>query len=108
MSERLTNVTPEELFEKNIVYHRDCYSETTNLEKLERELRKRYSGSVEYGNSSVSKTKTGRPSISLFPNVQEETVTTRSTSSFFDKALYIICQCPRGGIDRVQFKAART
>ena len=33
LAERLTN---EELFEKNIVYHRNCYSEIANVEKLER------------------------------------------------------------------------
>ena len=107
MSERLTNVTPEEQFEKNIVYHRDCYSETTNLEKLERAKKALLRFSRIWG-FIRAKRKTGRLSISLFPNVQEETVTTRSMSSFFDKALYIICQCPGGVIDRVQFKAART
>ena len=95
LAERLSNVTPEELFEKNIVYHRDCYSEIANVEKLERAI-KRYSDSVEYGDSSVVKRKAGRPSISSFPNVQEKPLTTRSTSSFFDKALCIICQCPGG------------
>ena len=43
--------------------------------------------------------------MTSFPNVQEETLTTRSTSSFFDKALCIICQCPGGALNRVEFKA---
>ena len=43
--------------------------------------------------------------MTSFPNVQEETLTTRSTSSFFDKALCIICQCPGGVLNRVEFKA---
>ena len=50
LAERLTNVTPEELYDKNIVYHRDCYSEIANVEKLER-VKKLYSDSVEYGDS---------------------------------------------------------
>ena len=33
LAERLTNVTPEELFEKNIVYHRDYYTEIANVEE---------------------------------------------------------------------------
>ena len=36
LAERLSNATHKELFEKNIVYHRDCYSEIANVEKLER------------------------------------------------------------------------
>ena len=104
MADRLTNVTPEELFEKNIVYHRGCYSETANVEKLER-AKRRYSDSVEYGDSSVVKIKAGRASMSLFPNFQKETLTTRSMSSFFGKALCIICQCPGGVLNCVEFKA---
>ena len=104
MADRLTNVTPEELFEKNIVYHRGCYSETANVEKLER-AKRRYSDSVEYGDSSVVKIKAGRASMSSFPNFQKETLTTRSMSSFFDKALCIICQCPGGILNCVEFKA---
>ena len=93
---------------KKILYITEIATQKLQIWRNLRELRKRYSGSVEYGDSSVAKRKTGRLSISLFPNVQEETVTTRSMSSFFDKALYIIFQCPGGVIDRVQFKAART
>ena len=104
MADRLTNVTPEELFEKNIVYHRGCYSETANVEKLER-AKRRYSDSVEYGDSSVVKIKAGRASMSSFPNFQKETLTTRSMSSFFGKALCIICQCPGGVLNCVEFKA---
>ena len=104
MADRLTNVTPEELFEKNIVYHRGCYSETANVEKLER-AKRRYSDSVEYGDSSVVKIKAGRESMSSFPNFQKETLTTRSMSSFFGKALCIICQCPGGVLNCVEFKA---
>ena len=104
MADRLTNVTPEELFEKNIVYHRGCYSEIANVEKLER-AKRRYSDSVEYGDSSVVKIKAGRASMSLFPNFQKETLTTRSMSSFFGKALCIICQCPGGVLNCVEFKA---
>ena len=104
MADRLTNVTPEELFEKNIVYHRGCYSETANVEKLER-AKRHYSDSVEYGDSSVVKIKARRPSMSSFPNFQKETLTNRSMSSFFDKALCIICQCPGGVLNCVAFKA---
>ena len=104
MADRLTNVTPEELFEKNIVYHRGCYSETANVEKLER-AKRRYSDSVEYGDSSVVKIKAGRASMSSFPNFQKETLTTRTMSSFFGKALCIICQCPGGVLNCVEFKA---
>ena len=104
MADRLTNVTPEELFEKNIVYHRGCYSETANVEKLGR-AKRRYSDSVEYGDSSVVKIKAGRASMSSFPNFQKETLTTRSMSSFFGKALCIICQCPGGVLNCVEFKA---
>ena len=43
--------------------------------------------------------------MNSFPNVQEETLTIRSTSSFFNKALCIICQCPGGVLNRVEFKA---
>ena len=43
--------------------------------------------------------------MTSFPNVQEETLTTRLTSSFFDKALCIICQRPGGVLNRVEFKA---
>ena len=86
LAERLTNVTSEKLFEKNIVYHRDCYSEIANVEKLER-VKKRYSDSVE--------------------SDQRVLVTTRSTSSFFDKALCIICQCPGGILNRVKFNPTR-
>ena len=56
LAERLSNVTPEELFEKNIVYHRDYYSEIANVEKPEG-AKKRYSDSVEYGDSSAVKKK---------------------------------------------------
>ena len=104
MADRLTNVTPEELFEKNIVYHRGCYSETANVEKLER-AKRRYSDSVEYGDSSVVKIKAGRASMSSFPNFQKETLTTRTMSSFFGKALCIICQCPGGVLNCVEFQA---
>ena len=65
MAGRLTNVTPEEMSEKNIVYHRDCYSEIANVEKHERAI-KGYLDLVEYGDSSVVKRKAGRPS---FPNI---------------------------------------
>ena len=51
--------------EKNIVYHRDCYSEIANVEKHERAI-KGYLDLVEYGDSSVVKRKAGRPS---FPNI---------------------------------------
>ena len=54
MAERLTDVTLEELFEKNVVYHRDCCSEVANVEKLDR-AKKRYSDLVEYGDSSAVK-----------------------------------------------------
>ena len=37
-----------------------------------------------------------------FPNIQEETLTTRSTSSSFDKALCTVCQCPGGVLNRVE------
>ena len=104
LTDRLTNVTLEELFEKSIVHHRDCYSEIANVEKFER-AKQRYSDSVEYGDSSVVKRKAGQPSMSSFPNVQKDTLTTRTTSSFFDKALCIICQCPSGILNRVEFKA---
>ena len=43
--------------------------------------------------------------MSSFPNFQKETLTTRSMSSFFDKALCIICQCPGGILNCVEFKA---
>ena len=42
--------------------------------------------------------------MSSFPNVLEETLTTRSTSFFFDKTLCIICQIPGGVLNRVEFK----
>ena len=104
LTDRLTNVTLEELFEKSIVHHRDCYSEIANVEKFER-AKQRYSDSVEYGDSSVVKRKAGQRSMSSFPNVQKDTLTNRSTSSFFDKTLCIICQCPSGILNRVEFKA---
>ena len=44
--------------------------------------------------------------MSSFPKVLEETLTTKSTTSFFDKALCIICQCPGGVLYRVEFKTA--
>ena len=72
--------------------------------KLER-AKKHYSDSVEYGDSSVVKRKVGRLSMSSFPNVQEETLNTRSTSSFFDKAMCFIFQCLGGLLNRVEFKA---
>ena len=43
--------------------------------------------------------------MSSFLNDQEETLTTRSTSFFFDKVLCIICQCRGGVLNRVEFKA---
>ena len=58
MTDRLANVTLEELFEKSILHHRDCYSEIGNMEKFER-TKQRYSDSVEYGDSSVVKRKAG-------------------------------------------------
>ena len=64
--------------------------------------KKRYSDSIEYGDSSVVKRKAGRPSMISFPNIQEETLTTRSTSSSFDKALCTVCQCPGGVLNRVE------
>ena len=44
--------------------------------------------------------------MSAFPKVLEETLTTTSTTSFFDKALCIIYQCPGGVLYRVEFKTA--
>ena len=44
--------------------------------------------------------------MSSFPKVLEETLTTTSTTSFFDKALCIIYQCPGGVLYRVEFKTA--
>ena len=52
------------------------------------------------------KRKAERPPMRSFPNAQEETVATRSTSSFFDTALCIICQCPGGVLNRVESKTA--
>ena len=60
LAERLTNVTAEKLFEKNIVYHKDYYSEIANVEKFERD-KKCYSDSIEYGDSSVIKRFRKRP-----------------------------------------------
>ena len=74
-------------------------SAVTNLAER---AKKRYSDSIEYGDSSVVKRKAGRPSMISFPNIQEETLTTRSKSSFFDKALCTVCQCPGGVLNRVE------
>ena len=52
------------------------------------------------------KRKAERPPMRSFPNAQEETVATRSTSSFFDTALCIICQCPGGVLNLVESKTA--
>ena len=57
------------------------------------------------GIQSAVKRKAGKLSMSSFPNVQKETLTTRSTSFFFDKALCIICRCSGNVLNYVDFKA---
>ena len=74
----------------NSSYHKSCYAAITNISKLER-ARKRYRDSIDSGEASLIKLKTGRPRLQV-PEQQEEPLTTRRKSEKFDKKLCIICQ----------------
>ena len=57
---RVQGITAADLFAKKSGYHKSCYAEFANVGKLER-AKKRYSDSIECGESSVIKRRVGRP-----------------------------------------------
>ena len=88
--QRTQNVTAQGLIDKHCQYHRTCYQNFTNVEKLNR-ARKRFSTSVETGDPSASKRKAGRPSL-VNVEKEDEGVQTRSKAEPYDKTKCIICQ----------------
>ena len=87
-----TKDTLSSVLATNSSYHKSCYAAITNISKLEH-ARKRYQGSINSGEASLIKRRTGRPRLQV-PEQKEEPLMTRSKSEKFDKELCIICQIP--------------
>ena len=87
-----TKVTLPSVLATNSSYHKSCYAAIRNISKLEH-ARKRYWDSIDSGEASLIKRKTGRPRLKV-PEQQEEPLMTRSKLEKIDKKLCIICQIP--------------
>ena len=90
------------LMENKAVYHKECYAEYANKEKLER-TRRRYEEAQSSISSSVTKRKAGRPSTSSLGDEDEALRSTRSKVASYDKEKCIICQVSGGKCHKVQF-----
>ena len=101
--ERTKGVTAVELLENRCRYHESCYASFANIGKLQR-VKKRYATSLDTGEPSAIKRKSGRPSLTSLEGKDSETVRTRSKSTLYDKTLCIICQKPGGKVHEVQTK----
>ena len=97
------NHTTEKMTNDNARYHKKCYANSANTSKVER-ARKRFSDSIENGESSIIKRKPGRRSTSGITVTNKEALTTRSKAITYDKRLGIICQRTGGKLHLVKTK----
>ena len=61
--ERVKDAKINLLTQNQAFYHRECYADYANKEKLDR-AKKRYQDATEFGSSSMTNRKAGRPSLS--------------------------------------------
>lgn len=98
--ERSKNLSGDDLVKSRANYHKKCYSEFTNIEKLNR-AHQRHNDALEQEKSTVVKRKAGRPSTSRKED-ESEVRQLRSQSIIYDKNLCIICQESDGDTHKVE------
>ena len=101
--DRIDYHSAETISQNNGFYHRECYSNITNSDKIKR-AEKRFSSAIEQSSSSIIKPKVGRPSLSVSTEEDEEARLLRSQSTPYDKDSCIICQIPGGLLHKVEFQ----
>ena len=84
-------------------YHRKCYSNFANVNKVEK-AKKRYAEAMDEGEALIIKRKAGRPSWNSSHQTPEG-LTTRSKSEPYLKGPCIICQVPGGSVSKIEFEA---
>ena len=96
--ERLSQLNPDILKEKNIIWHRKCYANTTNSDHIRR-AEERHKKALFLEDTTVLKRKKGRPATSLSStsNTQldqesSQCIFTRSQKSPFNKSECFFCQ----------------
>ena len=103
---RTVNHTAEKLISDNARCRKKCYVNFANRSKVER-TRKRLRNSIESGESSVIKRKTGRPSARGITVTNEE-VLTWSKAITYDKTLRVICHKTGGKLHLAHTKEKET
>ena len=97
---RISDMTAQQLVQNKSKYHKKCYSNFANSSKVGR-AKKRYSDSIETGQTSFIKPKIGRPTL-VSENIETVGRTLRSKSDSYDKSCCILCQIPGGILHRVE------
>ena len=108
---RLMSMDAQNLLDAKVVYHRECYKNTTNKTEMERS-KARYEKSLHNINdSTLTMPKRGRPSehdiiVDVTPRYSTPTYepkTLRSQATSYKKELCIICQKEGGKLHEVEF-----
>ena len=98
------DISIDELIQKKVVYHRECYKEVTNA-KTVNQVVLRYNTAIECGSSTIIKRISGRPKHnngkSSCPD--DPSPLRRSSGVAFDKGNCIICQIPTGKLHKVEY-----
>ena len=100
--ERLGDKNSQGIVNKNGFYHRQCYLDITNKERLKRDD-KRCNKAISQATPSASKPKKRGPSMTNLTEEREERVT-RSQSVPYEKSQCIICQKIGGEPHKVETK----
>ena len=108
---RLMSMDAQNLLDAKVVYHRECYKNTTNKTEME-QSKARYEKSLHnISDSTLTTPKRGRPSehdiiVDVTPRYStttSEPKTLRSQATSYKKELCIICQKEGGKLHKVEF-----